>query len=437
MSQKSIPIQVILFTFSLNCSLLAQEQKVVSDTWIIKNENKDYIARHECSFVQAGEKFIMFGGRESAQTLNMYDYKTNTWSVGASAPKEFNHFQATAYKGFVWVIGSFKTNNFPKEIPADNIWLYHIPSDRWIKGPEIPENRRRGGAGLVEYKDNFYVIAGNTRGHDGGYVKWFDQYDPFKNTWIKLEDASEARDHFHAAVIGDKLYAAGGRRSGGEGGVFGPLPKPVDVYDFNTKEWSVLKEGIPTPRAAPGTAVFNGELLLMGGEGESPGPAYQLVEAYNPQTDVWSQKADMNFPRHGTQTIVSGNGVYITGGSPVRGGGSQRNMEVYNEDAPAGIALIASTLSTAKKCKIKAGKAEKIVLKCEGGNTASFISEIKLEGENTDNFEVGTDLNFRLINTGNEVFFKVKHVGNKKNDQAKLTIIYNGGSTESVVLTSK
>ena len=35
--------------------------------WIDKNENENYVARHECSFVQSGDTFIMFGGRESAK----------------------------------------------------------------------------------------------------------------------------------------------------------------------------------------------------------------------------------------------------------------------------------------------------------------------------------------------------------------------------------
>lgn len=54
----------------------------------------------------------------------------------------------------------------------------------------------------------------------------------------------------------------------------------------------------------------------MGGEGEKPGPAYKIVEAYNPKTDKWTVKVPMHYPRHGTQAILSGKGVYITAGSP-------------------------------------------------------------------------------------------------------------------------
>src|SRR5690606_25792144 len=187
--------------------------------WSDKNENENYTGRHECSFVQAGDKFYLMGGRESAKTIDIYDYATNSWSsLINTAPLEFNHFQATEYKGLIWVIGAFKTNNFPSELPAEHIWIFNPTLKEWIQGPPIPTNRLRGSAGLTVYKDKFYISGGNTIGHNGGYVSWFDEYDPATGIWTQLADAPRARDHFHSDVIGDKLYLAGGRLSGGTGG---------------------------------------------------------------------------------------------------------------------------------------------------------------------------------------------------------------------------
>lgn len=367
----------------------------------------------------------MFGGRESAQRLDIYDYTTDTWSTGSMAPKEFNHFQATTYQGFIWVIGSFKTNKFPSEIPEENIWLYHPPSDKWIKGPEIPEDRRRGGAGLVVYRDKFYIVGGNTIGHDGGYVNWFDEYDPKQNTWKRLENASQQRDHFNAAIMDGKLYAAGGRKSGSEGGVFSPLPAIVDVYDFDNKSWSTLEAKLPTPRAAPGVAVFKNELLLMGGEGEQKGPAFKVVEAYNPRTKKWSRKPDMNYARHGTQAILSGKGVYVAGGSPNRGGGNQLNMEVYGKDAPSGSALVASRLEAPKDIFIKAGGSEKIRIMNTGGNTGSFINAISMSDPESAQFKLAANYDLRLVKANEALHLLVEHTGQTGNE-VQLKIIYNG-----------
>jgi len=417
--------------------LLSQCKSIYSDQWIDKDESENYMARHECSFVQAGDRFIMFGGRESARQLDVYDYKNNSWSIGGEAPKEFNHFQATFYKGFVWVIGSFKTNNFPQEIPEENIWLYHPPTKKWIKGPAIPEDRRRGGAGLVVYKDKFYLVGGNTIGHDGGYVDWFDSYDPKTNTWTRLPSASQARDHFHAAVIGNTLYAVGGRRSGGEGGVFSPVVGVVDTYNFETKTWSTLEKDLPTPRAAPGIVVFNKELLVMGGEGEQQGPAFKLVEAYNPATKTWSRKADMKYRRHGPQAILSGKGIYIAAGSPKQGGGKQWNMEVYNEDDPKGTALKSSNFVASKSVSFKLGSKKIITIENKGGNTASFINSVALIGANSDNFKIKSNLNLRLVDANEKVSIEVEHLGTRKGDTAELRITYNGDMKKQITLISK
>ncbi len=414
----------------------AFSQAPMNDQWIDLDENEDYVARHECSFVQCGNAFIMFGGRESAQRLDTYQFTTDTWSQGSAAPKQFNHFQATAYQGFVWVIGAFKTNNFPKEVPEENIWLYYPPGDVWIMGPEIPEARRRGGAGLVVHKDKFYLLGGNTIGHDGGFVDWFDEYDPQTGQWTQLENASTPRDHFYAAVIGTTLYAAGGRKSGGVGGVFAPVISVVDAYDFEAKSWKQIAE-IPTPRAAPAVAVLDNRMFVMGGEGELQGSAFKITETYDPETGLWSRGADMNYPRHGTQAIQSGEGIFVAGGSPKRGGGNQHNMEVYNLNQPAGEALVASSLTAPEKVAVAKGKRASIPLKVSGGNTGVFISSFAITGLNADSFQLMAGSKRVLVKQDSAISIEVKHLGRRSKEDALLEIVYNGNVKLQVLLTSK
>ncbi len=420
----SLPIQILCLGPTLQAA----------DRWIDLDEDESYTPRHECSFVQAGDQFILFGGRESSQTLEVYDFANDTWSIGGQAPKEFNHFQATTHEGFVWVCGSFKTNSFPRELPEENIWLYHPPSKNWIQGPEIPVDRRRGGAGLAIYDGKIYLVAGNTIGHDGGYVNWFDVYDPRFNTWQRLEDAPHARDHFYAAVHGGKLYAAGGRLSGGDGGVFAPLIPEVDVFDFKTNTWSTLETDLPTPRAAPGVVALHEQIFVMGGEGEERGPAYKLVEAYDIARKKWSRKADMNYPRHGTQAILSGESIFIAAGSPKRGGGNQKNMEVYNQNAPKGIAIIASRLTLPKNLRVAKGKSASLSIRCKGGNSGVFIQSISISGTNSNSFKLADNYDLRLIGLRDTLRVEVQYTGEAKTDTATLEIQYNGGTTETVLL---
>jgi N-acetylneuraminic acid mutarotase len=415
----------------------------VAQAWMDQTDDENYTARHECSFVQAGDKFYLFGGRENPTDLDIYDYTTKTWSTqAASAPHDFNHFQATEYQGLIWVIGAFKANGFPNEPAADFIWAYDPANDEWIQGPEIPEGRKRGSAGLVVYNDKFYIVGGNSNGHDGGYVSWFDEYDPATGQWTPLTDAPHARDHFHAALIGNKLYAAGGRLSGGPEGTFEPLIAEVDVYDFTTGTWSTLPsdQNLPTPRAAAATAVFQDELYLIGGEiqndldGNTIGDAVATTESYNPGTGTWTTHGDLITKRHGTQAIVSGAGIHVAAGSNTLGGsGAMKNMEYFGADNPQGSPSVAGTFEAPASVQVPIGGSATITLSNTGGNVAILLGEMVLGGTDATEFNLGAGADpVGLIPSGGTHEVTVSFTGTEAGKTATLTVNY--GAASSVVI---
>ena len=76
-------------------------------------------------------------------------------------------------------------------------------------------------------------------------VSLFDVYDPVAKTWSALPNMPRARDHFQAAVVGNKFYAIGGRK-GGDPGFFNEVIAPIDVYDFTAGTWSTLPAAATT-----------------------------------------------------------------------------------------------------------------------------------------------------------------------------------------------
>ncbi len=415
----------------------------IASTWVDKDEDENYTARHENSFVQAGDKFYLMGGRENPSTIDVYDYTSDLWnSLVDSAPFEFNHFQATEYQGLIWVIGSFKDNAFPTETPAEYVWAFDPANEEWIQGPEIPAARRRGSAGLVMNNNKFYVVAGNTIGHDGGYVSYFDEFDPATGIWTALTDAPRARDHFAAVTIGDKLYVSGGRLSGGAGGVFAPTIDEVDVYDFVSQSWTTLPTGqnIPTPRGGPSAVNFNDKLMVIGGESETAGPALTTVEEYDPLSQTWTTLPGLNSPRHGTQAIVSGNGIFILAGSPIQGGGTggnQKNMEYYGEDAPVGSPSVASEVNSLDGLLIADGETETIDLDIENGNVGVIITSMIISGTNASDFSiVSGELTNQLLNANSTHPIEISLSGTGDNRSALLTITYGNGTTKEITLSN-
>lgn len=298
------------------------EQQATTLAWTQNNASGAPTARHESSAVRLGDAIYLIGGR-GQRPLDIFDLKTNAWRTGAAPPFELNHAQAVSHDGRIYIVGAL-TGPFPEETIVPNIMIYEPTRDAWLTGPQIPADRRRGGAGVAAHNDTLYVIGGNRRGHMSGYVAWTDALDLKTGKWTQLPDAPHPRDHFHAAMLDGKIYAAGGRRSSHDTGDNLNLTiAPVDVFDVASGGWSTLAKPLPTPRAGVAVAASQGRLIVIGGESDVQTPAHAEVEAFDPATGAWTTLPPLPVGRHGTQAVVVGNAVHLIAGSRNRGGGPE------------------------------------------------------------------------------------------------------------------
>ena len=288
--------------------------------------------RHENGYVRVGDRFYLLGGRGTRpiKPVEIFDPATGAWSTGATPPVEMHHFQGVEYGGKIYVVGAM-TGGYPTEPPLPMVHVYDPATDRWSDGPEIPADRRRGGAGAVVHDGQIYLVAGIQVGHSSGHVPWFDALDPRTGTWRRLPDAPRARDHFQAAVIDGKLYAAGGRRSTTGPGGFASTVLEVDVFDFGTGRWTTLpaESNLPTGRAGTATVVLDGRLLVIGGESGTQVPAHAEVEALDPRTGRWTTLAPLAVGRHATQGVLHRGRIYLAAGSRTRGATEINSQDVY------------------------------------------------------------------------------------------------------------
>ena len=273
--------------------------------------------RHETAMVSLGGKLYLIGGRGS-RPVQEYDPITSTWTDLGNPPLQMHHFQPLVYEGRIWIVGAFE-GGYPNETPVPTLWIYDPLADTWTQGPAIPPARNRGSAGAVVYEDKFYLVGGNTLGHNGGAVPWLDVFDPATQTWTALPDAPNARDHFLAAVVGNKLVAAGGRTT--------DLPNPfdktvpeVDVYDFTANAWTTASNDIPTERAGTMAAPVEGFVVVAGGESNSMTEAHAQVEAFEVATEDWAALPPLQQDRHSGGVAVHDGRLWVASGSGRRGG---------------------------------------------------------------------------------------------------------------------
>ena len=176
-------------------------------------------------------------------------------------------------------------------------------------------------------------MNGITDGHWAGHVNWFDVFDPLSKIWSKLPNSPHARDHFQTAVVGDKLYVAGGRRSSAKTDEVLQLTEgAVDVFDFKSQTWTTLAadKNIPTKRAGCTAIALNGRVLIIGGESGTQTLAHNQCEAFNTKTQVWETLPTLKTGRHGTQAVGLNHKIWVVAGCGERGGTPEQNsIEVF------------------------------------------------------------------------------------------------------------
>lgn len=378
-------------------------------------------ARHENALVRAGDQFILLGGR-GMKTVDVYNTLTGEWTQGAQPPFEIHHIQAVTVDGLVYVVGAL-SGGWPHETPLPNILIYDPMLDRWAIGPEIPHERRRGAAGAVVYQDKIYVVCGIIDGHSSGWVNWLDEFDPATNQWTVLPDAPRSRDHLHAEVIGDRLYVAGGRKSGYQSQGFQATVKETDVYDFTAGEWRELPspEGdIPTERAGTSTAVHKGNLLVIGGESGSQQAAHSEVEMLDTATETWSILNHLDRGRHGTQAISFDNMVAIGAGSGDRGGGPElTSFEILAaEENPRflfePLTVSEITIST-DEIRFSDEGTEELILESRNGSKATLISYIQLDAPGSFELDLPVEPPF-VLSPGQQISIGITWNGDQPRD---------------------
>ncbi len=292
--------------------------------------------RHEAGFVAVGNRLYLIGGR-GTRPIQYFDLGTGVWVNTGVSTTNLHHFQPVVIGDDIYIVGALTGTccTVTTEPPATVVKVFDTATNTLSDTHAILTQFRRGSAGAVVHNGDIYVISGNTGGHgDDGTenLDLFTRYDPFGSPrWTALDPIPHPRDHFAAAMIGNRLFVAGGRTS--EVGpitsvaMFAAVVPEVDVYNFNTSSWSTLTM-LPSPRAAAATAALNGALYIIGGEGgalsDMGDPAWDRVDRLVPNTD-WDTLDSIPVPRHGTGAATCADDIYVAAGAETRGGQDEVN----------------------------------------------------------------------------------------------------------------
>ncbi|MGU3454916.1 Kelch repeat-containing protein [Brevundimonas sp. M1A4_2e] len=271
------------------------------------------------------------GGLHINDRTAVYDARADRWSEGPRLPQPRHHPMLAAAAGRVWAFGGYDRRDGGEWTAMTDIWA--IDLGVWAQVGEMPE-RLCETVGL-SLGDRVHLITGRSpKGEANG--QWNDQgdvathlvFDAAANRWDKARPAPMARNSAAGAVLGGKLFVAGGRTV--DGGGTGRL----DCYDPAEDRWDTLA---PIP-ASPATgrqvggglamAEAGGRLVAFGGEwfDRPGGGVFAETWIYEPTRDAWAAGPAMRTPRHGLAAASVDGMVYAIGGGEVVSGGKASGL---------------------------------------------------------------------------------------------------------------
>jgi N-acetylneuraminic acid mutarotase len=201
--------------------------------------------------------------------------------------------------------------------------LYNIATNTWSRGARAPGGPSSEGT-AVAHGGSIYALGGR----DGSQNHMNHRYAPASNTWAVLAPMPTGRTGLAAAVVGDAIFAIGGRRDIGGPCSGRPLAR-VERYGIATNSWRRVAP-LPVRRSDIGAIAHGGKIYVFGGCTRGPSTVSHQVEIYNPVTNTWAKGAPMPTARAGFYGVgIVGGNIYVMGGINAAGRPSRAN-EVYN-----------------------------------------------------------------------------------------------------------
>ena len=304
--------------------LLLAATRLLLSQGIWENRAPYPVSITEVSGAAIGDEIYMLcgisGDNQWPRNVYVYDTVRDTWSQRGTYPilGGADHCNVAAVDDRLYLLGAIRIGT---GFVDGNTYLYHPRTDQWETVGRM--NVPRGASGVAVIGKRIYVAGGLREG--GTVASDFEVFDTETRTWTTLPPMPTARDHLTAQAVGGRFYALAGRRGAIAAGV-----AATEEYDPATGVWR-QRAPIPVPRGGIGSGVIRGRIIVFGGEGNAPNNlgTFDDVHEYDPVTDVWRALTPMSTARHGLYGIVVQERIFAPGGGPRAGAFFSNTHEVY------------------------------------------------------------------------------------------------------------
>jgi len=274
-----------------------------------------------------GDVYVIGGYDQTwVKTVQVYDPRQDTWSLGASLPAPTCCSGAVTVGRRLYALGGADGTGAPTaQVAIGRLSQYPAPTATvglsWdTSRTSLPQGRSRA-AVAVGHDGAIYAFGGLAFSHPNGVYTGAETattyiYHPLTNTWTQGAPLPAAREGARAVTLPDGRIAVlgGGIHCVGNSDLCdtGTVTNRVDVYDPGADTWSSLAP-MRSPRYRFAAALYHGRIYAIGGSNGSR--VLSSVESYDPATDSWSASASLPQPEEGPVAVTDGTGrIDVVGG---------------------------------------------------------------------------------------------------------------------------
>lgn len=221
------------------------------------------------------------------------------WKFAAPLPQAIGEVYGAALNGKMYVLGGLDNRPGVHAATGHN-WEYDPASDKWTARKSMPHPSHH--LMLAPYQGKLYVFGGFVHPKDrDGWQPINDAwvYDPASDNWQQLAPMPTPRGAGQAVELGGKIYVIGGARSNKPGDPGAPIGLgstaqlvvgTVEAYDPATNTW---RQRAPLGEARNHffAAAANGRIYAVDGRigtcFVTKSSGIDIVEEYDPATNLW------------------------------------------------------------------------------------------------------------------------------------------------------
>ncbi len=353
----SLQISANLSAFTQPASLSLSFGGVPPHSW--QEQSPLAIAQIDPSAVLLDGTLFLVGGDFNYE-FERYDFVAQTWSAELypeDSTTETLLGQAGVLGDRIVVVGrDLETIGMPEDASPVFLDPFAQPAILEEPAPAADANLAdlqspRTAVGVASDGQTLYMLGGTSKRNVKGssayvYVTLglLETLSDSTMQWEAKDPMPTPRASLGAALLGGKLYAAGGFQWTGTAATDPVLNQPgitaasaqmtptsaFEVYDPASDAWTELAP-MPTARYGLSLVAASGRLYAIGGT-DGSSPALATVESYDPTSGTWRTEPSLPVARSLAGAVALGDQILVAGGVGTDGR-ALRSVEVYNTEA--------------------------------------------------------------------------------------------------------